>query len=69
MSCCLLHLLILSLCAFLCCSGMFEDNTFVYMIEPLELIHDEVSLTVTSVALRCSILSASLPLNNKKNIM
>ncbi|XP_058563525.1 disintegrin and metalloproteinase domain-containing protein 23 isoform X3 [Neofelis nebulosa] len=23
--------------------GMFEDNTFVYMIEPLELIHDEKS--------------------------
>lgn len=33
------------LVGFLCCSGMFEDNTFVYMIAPLELIHDEVSLT------------------------
>lgn len=32
-------------------SGMFEDNTSVYMIEPLELVHDEVSLTVTSVSL------------------
>lgn len=28
----------------LCCSGMFEDNTFMYMIEPLELVHDEVGL-------------------------
>ena len=43
-SCCLPYLLIFSLCGFLSCSGMFEDNTFVYMIEPLELIHDEVSL-------------------------
>lgn len=40
----LLFLLIFSSCGFLSCSGMFEDNTFVYMIEPLELIHDEVSL-------------------------
>lgn len=28
----------------LCYSGMFEDDTFVYMIEPLELTHDEVGL-------------------------
>lgn len=25
-------------------SGMFEDDTFVYMIEPLELTDDEVGL-------------------------
>lgn len=31
-------------CALLCCSGMFADNTSVYMIEPLQLVHDEVSL-------------------------
>ncbi|KAB1278850.1 Disintegrin and metalloproteinase domain-containing protein 23 [Camelus dromedarius] len=31
------------LCGSLCLSGMFEDDTFVYMIEPLELIHDEKS--------------------------
>lgn len=33
-----------SLSDVLCYSGMFEDNTFMYMIEPLELIHDEVGL-------------------------
>lgn len=54
-------MLIFSLCGFLRYSGMFEDNTYVYMIEPLDLIHDEVSLTVTSVSLWGFILSASLP--------
>lgn len=33
-----------SLSDVLCYSGVFEDNTFMYMIEPLELIHDEVGL-------------------------
>lgn len=65
-SCHLWYSLILSFCGFFCYSGMFEDSTFVYMIEPLELTHDEVSLTGTSVSLWCFTLPASLPLNSKR---
>lgn len=41
---------ILSIASFSpCSSGMFEDSTYLYLIEPMDLTHSEVSLFLSNL--------------------